>query len=211
MKRVILFAVLALIATAAAGQQRYSCDFIPTLPNGWVINCSGALTPPPPVIPPPVTPAPIPVPPPSTAGSLGPQGTSLLHWGETGVVYSYDLPIGPTGGALQQSDHPQTPTEMDVEWTISKVPGDINYWLTLEASRASRGATTYPCGSRGASAGTVVRWSLAGAGHECRVTTSERWYINVRYVPRADGRGCVPTTEDPGRTRCPVSYFHTEY
>jgi hypothetical protein len=125
---------------------------------------------------------------------LAPANASAKHKGVIGQTYTYYLPRSPSGfygtGFLQQGSDPFTPTELTVEWAISRVPGDFDYYK--QPGNAACG------GTNGAAAGAYY-WSISPASHECRVDNINRWYINVRYLDH-----CAPGVQ------CPVSYFHAE-
>jgi hypothetical protein len=126
--------------------------------------------------------------------------TSAIHSGFVGQVYSYPLPgkapnqIG--SGFLQQGDNPGTPTELTVEWAISKSPGDFDYYKSAEAK--VNGST--PCGGVNGAVGGSYYWSLTGSFYECKVDLVNTWYLNVRYI-----NNC------PVGVKCPVSYYHSEW
>ena len=164
------------------------------------------------------TPSPTPTPPPGECANLTPlsnytaratlagANASALHYGTNTTIYSYPLPKGALGiyntGFLQQGDHPSTPTEMTIEWGISKCPGDLTYYKTTEASVTSgRGGVAFPCGGINGAVGGSYYWSLTGSGYECKIDNTHTWYINVRYV-----NGC-----NAGSPGCPVSYYHSEH
>ena len=212
------------------GVDKMYCDFDGQLNvtsgGNIVITCTGDVlqsdpNAPPPVTPPPVTPPPV-TPPPTgvpaecvnltpvtnytARASLAGANASALHYGTSTTIYSYPLPKGAQGiyntGFLQQGDHPATPTEMTIEWSISKCAGDMTYYKTTEASVTSgRGGVAFPCGGINGAVGGSYYWSLTGSGYECRVDNTNTWYINVRYI-----NGC--NTGSPG---CPVSYYHSEH
>ena len=132
--------------------------------------------------------------------NLANPNTSALHAGFLGQTYTYNLPkktgnqIG--SGFLQQGDNPGTPTELTVEWAISKTPGDFDYYKSGEAK--VNGQT--PCGGVNGAVGGSYYWSLIGSFYECKVDLVNTWYINVRYI-----NNC------PVGVKCPVSYFHSEW
>jgi hypothetical protein len=201
------------ITVTSSGQIELSCTDSITLQD------TGGT--PPPTQPPTPTPSPTPSPtqPPSECSGLTPPvgstyqarsslanpNSSAVHAGALGVVYSYPLPKGANGiynsGFLQQGDRPGTPTEMTVEWAISKCPGDMTYYRSAESAIVSgRGGTVFPCGGINGAATGAYYWSLTGSGYECKVDNTRVWYINVRYV-----NGC------PVGVNCEVSYYHSEY
>jgi hypothetical protein len=126
--------------------------------------------------------------------------TSALHHGYVSQTYTYYLPKNASGayssGFIQQGDNPGTPTELTVEWAISKEPGDFEYYKSSEAK--VNGQT--PCGGVNGAVGGSYYWSLAGSFYECKVDNSQTWYVNVRYL-----NNC------PVGVQCPVSYYHSEW
>jgi hypothetical protein len=132
-------------------------------------------------------------------GQLAQPNTSAVHRGFNGVTYAYHLPRSPNGlygsGFLQQGTHPLTPSELTIEWAISKVPGDFDYYLS---PAASVGGQT-PCGGINGAVGGTYYWSVAGSFYECKVDNVNKWYLNVRYLDNC-----------PPGARCPVSYYHSE-
>ena len=133
-------------------------------------------------------------------GRLAQPNTSAVHSGFIGQVYAYHLPRNPNGaygsGFLQQGPHPLTPSELTLEWAISRVPGDFTYYTSPEAM--VNGQT--PCGGVNGAVGATYYWSLPGSFYECKVDNASPWYLNVRYL-----NNC------PAGVRCPVSYYHSEY
>ncbi len=199
------------IQVTSGGQIELTCT------NAIDIQPTGGT--PPPTQPPTPTPSPTPTPtqPPSECSGLTPTNgyqartslananSSAVHTGALGVVYSYPLPKGANGlynsGFLQQGDRPNTPTEMTVQWAISKCPGDMTYYTSSEAAVVSaRGGVGFPCGGINGAATGAYYWSLSGSSYECKIDNSRVWYINVRYV-----NGC------PVGVNCEVSYYHSEF
>ena len=130
-------------------------------------------------------------------GRLSQPNTSSVHTGFIGQTYSYHLPRNANGlygsGFLQQAPHPLTPSELTVEWALSKVPGDFDYYT----SPAARMNGQVCGGISGTSA--AYYWSEAGSFSVCKVDSATQWYLNVRYI-----NNCPPGV------RCPVSYYHSE-
>jgi hypothetical protein len=125
-------------------------------------------------------------------GRLSQPNTSSVHSGFLGVTYSYHLPRKPNGlygsGFLQLGPHPLTPSELTIEWSISKVPGDFN----------PTGAEGVCRGTNGVNAAAYY-WSEVASFYQCKVDSATEWYLNVRYI-----NNCAPGV------RCPVSYYHSE-
>ena len=132
---------------------------------------------------------------------LGPANASTLHYGALGEPYSYYLPRNPAGaygtGFLQQGPDGQTPTELTVEWAISKIPDDFSYYKSDAAS--TRGGQSFPCGGVNGGNGGSYYWSIAGSFYECKIDSIGPWFINVRYI-----NNCPPGE------LCPVVYIHSE-
>ncbi len=137
--------------------------------------------------------------------SLGPANTSLLHYGVVGRIYSYPLPWRPDGspyGNFQHADHPDTPTELTVEVAISRCPGDMTYYLTDAASvtcerdATATPVTSSPCGGINGTAG-VVHWNTTGSSYECKISATDTWFLNLRYVDNC-----------PAGVSCPIAYYH---
>ena len=132
--------------------------------------------------------------------TLANPNTSAIHSGFLGQIYTYKLPAKAANqigsGFIQQGDNPGTPTELTVEWAISKSPGDFDYYKSAEAK--VNGQT--PCGGVNGAVGGSYYWSLAGSFYECKVDLVNTWYLNVRYV-----NNC------PVGIKCPVSYYHSEW
>lgn len=198
-------------AVARSASTPVTCLYTQPTPASHLFDCSGSTpTPTPPVTPTP-SPTPTPTPPPSGCGSpytpftLSNPNASAIHYGQVSTAYSTPLPRGPSGtygyGFLQQGDNPGTPTEMTVEWSISKCPGDFSYYHSSEAAvQSPRGGTTFPCGGTNGAVGGTYYWTSGSPEYyQCRVDNTRTWYINVRYV-----NGC------PIGVECPVSYYHSE-
>ena len=136
------------------------------------------------------------------AKKMANMNASALHHGFLGQTYTYYLPSygSNTQGFLQQGDNPGTPTELTVEWAISKKPGDFEWYKSDQAAFTMvSGQKTYPCGGvNGASTGAYF-WSQTGSYWQCKVANTGKWYMNVRYL-----NNC------PVGVMCPVSYIHVE-
>ena len=132
--------------------------------------------------------------------SLANANTSALHHGYVSQTYTYYLPKNAAGahssGFLQQGDNPGTPTELTVEWAISTMPGDFDYYKSPEAR--VNGQT--PCGGVNGAVGGSYYWNLTGSFYQCKVDNTQTWYINIRYL-----NNC------PVGVQCPVSYYHSEW
>ena len=124
---------------------------------------------------------------------LAPPGASSIHKGLVGQTYTYYLPRGASGfygtGFLQQGPDIFTPTELTVEWGISRVPGDFDYY-----KQPGNGA----CGGENGTSG-AYSWSIFPRFDQCQVDNIHTWYINVRYL-----NNCPPGVQ------CPVAYYHSE-
>lgn len=136
-------------------------------------------------------------------GPLEEAYSSHYLYGVLGVIYSYPLPKLSPGtqgsGYYTQADMPQTPTELGVEYSIAKCPGDMNYYKDLGVV-VINGYSFYPCGGKfGTSAS--LNWAPVGSFYQCAVPDPGPWYLNVRYT-----KDCP--LSDPG---CPVVYTHGEY
>jgi hypothetical protein len=123
---------------------------------------------------------------------LAPPNASAKHKGVIGQTYTYYLPRNASGfygsGFLQQGSDPFTPTELTVEWGISRVPGDFDYY---------KQPGNIACGGVNGTTG-VYYWSTSPASYQCQVDNINVWYINVRYVNH-----CAPGVQ------CPVAYYHS--
>ena len=124
---------------------------------------------------------------------LAPANASAKHRGLIGQTYTYYLPRNASGfygtGFLQQASDPLTPTELTVEWAISRVPGDFDYY---------KQPGNVACGGINGGNSGVYYWSILPASYQCRVDNINHWYINVRYL-----NNCTPGVQ------CPVAYFHS--
>lgn len=204
--RAAVFALLCALALPAAAVT-YTCELTWTGASFAQVCVPVGTAPTPPAPTDPRQPAPTPAPPASGCPATGAEirdlanvGSSALHYGTLGTIYAYRMPQSALGyGFVTQADHPQTPTELTIEWAISKCPGDFAYYKTPAASRESgRGGTFFPCGGVNGAAGGAYYWSPADAGgySECRVPRGEQWFLNVRYLNHCDAGG----------QGCPVSY-----
>ena len=65
------------------------------------------------------------------------------------------------------------PTELTVEWAISKKPGDFEWYKSDQAAfTMASGQKTYPCGGvNGASTGAYF-WSQTGSYWQCKVANT---------------------------------------
>jgi len=135
--------------------------------------------------------------------TLGPSNAALVHYGTVGRIYSYPLPrkTGATSGSLVQGDHPGSPSNLRIEWAISRCPGDMLYYTTSEAALfAGRGGIARPCGAVGTPApGFTLSWSATGSFYECKVD-GFTWYLNVRYLENC-----------PAGATCPAAFWHSEF
>lgn len=201
------------LANSAALSTGASCEYAGVAVDAGgriAVTCTGTSQPPvtPPTQPPPNNPPVgcVAAPPADyeARGALANANTSALHAGTGTRAYSYALPRGASGsynsGFLQQGDNPGTPTELTVEWAISKCPGDFGYYRSPGAAITPPrgGGAVYPCGGINGAATGAYYWSLAGSSYECKVDNASGWYINVRYL-----NSCVGD--------CPVSYYHSEH
>jgi hypothetical protein len=197
----------------------FSCSFngnVNVTSGGQVIiQCDDTLNTngtPPPTTPPPTTPPPVtqgPVVGCAVAGTiqratLGPWGSSQIHHGLGSTVYSYPLPKNPAGihttGYITHTSDPGSPSEMTIEWTISKCPGDITYASTAPVITGGRSSGTYfPCRAVSGVPSGGISWSVVGSAGACQVNNTENWYLNIRYIS-----GCGVGQD------CPLAYAHQE-
>jgi hypothetical protein len=133
---------------------------------------------------------------PNNAGAYLPhtalEGWGMPHWfwAQLGNVNTFPLPkeLVPgrpiTSGMISSTSTPSTNGDLTVEWSLSRCPGDMDWYKTDEASTVYNGITFRPCGGVfGIESGGVTwspDWGMWGA--HCKVDPSETWYINLRYV-----------------------------
>jgi hypothetical protein len=108
-------------------------------------------------------------------------------------------------------ENPLTPSELTIEWAISKCPGDMNYYksavgaVTEVSSRSGTTSTYYPCGTITGWSSGQLRWSPTGSSYECKVTDGSNWYINVRYLNGTSFSACNSSTG------CPIGYAYSQW
>jgi hypothetical protein len=132
-------------------------------------------------------------------GKLSQPNTSSVHRGFIGQTYTYHLPRQANGlygsGFFQQGPDSNTPSELTLEWALSKVPGDFDYYQ----SAAAKVNGNVVCGGVNGAIGATYYWSPTGSFYECKVDSATNWYLNVRYI-----NNCPPGV------RCPVAYYYSE-
>jgi hypothetical protein len=110
-----------------------------------------------------------------------------------GRIHSWALPKTAAGaqvpsGIIVHTSTPLTPGTLKIEWSISKCPGDTAYYNTTEATVSGRGGVVYkPCGSETGWESGGVKWNALGGTAQCKVPTTETWYVNVRYTQGCSG------------------------
>jgi hypothetical protein len=136
--------------------------------------------------------------------NFGPAGQGTVLTGTLGVIYSWPLPKGSTGAqaTLATITHTQhtsstSPSEVSVEWSISKCPGDFAYYKTPAASVTSRLKLYAPCGGTFGIESGGLKYNTVGSMDTCKVPTTETWYVNFRFTSG--------TANCPGG-RCDVTY-----
>jgi hypothetical protein len=109
-----------------------------------------------------------------------------------GRIHSWALPKTATGAQVQSgiivhTATPNTPGTLKIEWSISKCPGDTAYFSAPEAAITMRGVVYHPCGSETGWESGGVKWNAAGGSAQCKVPTTETWYVNMRYTQGCSG------------------------
>lgn len=214
MRRLLLILAACAAALAQAATVTLStgasCAYetITTSASGNVsVVCAKSDTPTTPPVTPPTTP---PVTPPPVGSTVilhdnpadpmripGP-GQATHFYAAEGQIHSWPLPAN--RGALTSSDYPGTPS-LTIEWSISRTPGDVNYYKTDAAKVPSGrgGPTVVVCGQQSGATGGVA-WGPEGLA--CRVPTGERWYVNYRIVAQ-----CPSGTLTGVVAGCPINYY----
>jgi hypothetical protein len=109
-----------------------------------------------------------------------------------GRIHSWALPKTAAGaqvpaGMIVHTGQYNTPGTLKIEWSISKCPGDTAYYSTPEAAITMRGVVYHPCGSETGWESGGVKWNVAGGSAQCKVPTTEIWYVNMRYTQGCSG------------------------
>lgn len=156
-------------------------EFILSLQSQIAAHLGAPVTP---VEPPkPVDPPPKPVDPPvgtfpHQSFSLG-NPSALNTWrGTPGAVYSTRLPS--THGMISHTRNVEGGAGAKVEWAISKVPGDMEWWKTQTV--AYWGSVAHPYGGAFGAESGGLSWStveIQGGRPVAKVDGGE-WYLNLR-------------------------------
>jgi hypothetical protein len=136
--------------------------------------------------------------------NFGPAGQGTVLTGTLGVIYAWPLPktsagVQATLATITHTQHTSTtsPSELAVEWGISKCPGDMTYYKTSAASVTSRLKVYTPCGGTFGIESGGVKYNTIGAMDTCKVPAAEVWYVNFRFI---GGTANCPSG------RCDVTY-----
>jgi hypothetical protein len=124
----------------------------------------------------------------------------LVLYSGVGKIHSWPLPkrngAQVPSGSVSSSTYPGTPSEMRIEWSISKCPGDVTYASLPEASFTLGTTVLKTCTKTSSVESAGLRWSNVGSFYECQVTPATGdWYVNYRIVG-----GCASGI-------CPVVYL----
>jgi hypothetical protein len=132
----------------------------------------------------------------------------------SGVIDSFLLPTKEPhngaplqGGIFAGTGLPWSPS-MTLEWSVSRCPGDFDYYKTAAAgvatvrpgrpagvgrdgkptaAQAGTGSTTHPCGAVQGIESNGVKWSLTGGPDACKIDSGQ-WYANVRVLQGCSGK-----------------------
>lgn len=178
----ILLLPLQVLAASAIFSTGGACDYnniTVTQEGNVVIFCkTGA---PPPVVPPIVTPPP---PPPPVAANVNVQppiapGASLFRTLNQGEIVAFPLQV--TAGQLQVGEGSNTPENLRVRLSLSKIPGDVAYATSpAMAITTPRGGVGFPgTATNNAKSGVSISWNLVGGVGMARITAGEQWYLNM--------------------------------
>jgi hypothetical protein len=129
-------------------------------------------------------PIPVPTPPRPVPGNVtmhskfpANRGTTVPFTSQLGAIHSFPLPG--SSGLVSNVELPGQP-RISLEWSISKVPGDFDYYKTDAAMVVSaRGTKRVVCGCTADSESGGIKWNQSEG---CVVPAGEQWYINLRFV-----------------------------
>lgn len=119
--------------------------------------------------------------------TFGLAGSPMIFATEQGVLHAFPLPKA-AAGVIVSTATTTTPGTLELEWTISKCPGDTAYYKTPAAAFTGRGGVVYhPCGAQTGWESGGVKWNIPGGTQQCKVPAGETWYVNLRYTAGCTG------------------------
>jgi hypothetical protein len=120
---------------------------------------------------------------------FGPSGQGTRFSTAPGIIHSWPLPKRPgvlfqvPAATIVHTADVGTPTEVTLEWSISKCPGDTAYYKTTTAQVTQRQVVYTPCGGTFNVESGGLKFNATGSADNCKVPATEQWYINLRIMP----------------------------